>query len=302
MGKILNILSERANANQIAEMRPYAIYHNMLYYIVRTKHGSKPFIDDSNFSKKLLEQIWVEKALFCGNDYTEYSPKNQVLLHGIMYNSLYNTYASFLKSSRRPDKNNQTIIDATEYNKIPKRYRSIFVKFDDNHYILNTANTTITVAYNKVEQLLNRAKALIPVIYKESAQPDENIGGILEIYYSPAFVKDSFSANFVTDKEIDAIRKLHDIFVEISKITLPAIDIKQNEHSVALDLYQEYKNPRQKMPIDYLLEKHTTNEEIQLEQERKKYEEKVQYIKQGYKDLRSETIGFFINKVRTKTK
>ncbi len=230
MGKILKILQEHDNAKQIAAVYPYSIYYDMVYHFAR-----QPLFDTKNniFATTLFHQPFVEEA--CDRErYSFSNPQGKVLMHGIIYKALFNIYMEYVKKSfdsvlladiQKQYNKDKIIIDFISYNDLPKKYRGIFVPYDNDNYILNVPYNKMNIAYNKknktrLEYLLKRAKMLIPVIYREPS-PDLDLGGTFKVYTNPCYVPDSKAAQKVSNEQLYTIHELHDIFVEISKITLP---------------------------------------------------------------------------------
>ena len=259
MGKILKILQEHDNAKQIADLYPYAIYYDMEYHFVRHPNAD---VKNSIFAFTLFHQPFVDEA--CDrNRYCFSNPQGKVLMHGIIYKALFNIYMEYIKKSfdsvlladiQKQYNKDKIIIDFISYYELPKKYRGIFVQYDKDNYILNIPYNNMNIAYNKknktkLEQLLERAKMLIPVIYREPT-PDIDFGGTFKVYENPFYVPDSKTAQRVSDEQINAILDLHDIFVEISKITLP-LRTYPNKYARAYKILDEYYKEQNQQGIVY---------------------------------------------------
>lgn len=233
---ISQILKEKANAKELSKIYPCSVCYDMIHNFVHAKkpHGYLKQQDgDTYFVQALYKQHFVGMAL----NTTEYQmqlPQNQVLLHGIIYNALFNIYVKYAKKSfdsvhlvlpQMQQDEGKTVLDWDEHNDLPRQYRDLFLKYYREHYVLNTNYGNMVMSYanknkGKLEILLKRAQELIPAIYREPT-PNVDFGGAVQIYDSPDFVGDSKDARRVTDRQLNTIRELHDIFVDISKISLP---------------------------------------------------------------------------------
>ena len=282
---ISQILKEKNNVKEIAKMYPCVVCYDMIYNFVRNKkpRGFLKLKDEdgnTRFIRALYNQPFTEIAL----NTTEYQmqlPQNQVRLHGIIYNALFNIYVKYVKKSfdsvylilpQMQHNTNKIVIDSSEYNNLPRQYRNLFVKYYHDNYVLNTNYTDMVLSYAnknklKLEQLLKRAQGLIPCIYREP-EPDIDLGGTLKIYEQPDFYPDLASAKWVSTEQLNTIRELHDIFVEISKITLPCLTLTEKKQKIrpnvietkdsAHDLYNKYlKEQAQKNIVYHTKEKYT---------------------------------------------
>jgi hypothetical protein len=261
MRKIFKTIKEHNNAQEIANIYPYTIFYDMLHIFAQKSNNNKKHLANSeSFTKALLEQPFFSKAMD-SYEYKTHNPQNKVLMHGIMYYALYNLYMKHVKKgfnsvllsdSQKQYNSSKLIIDFTVYDYLPKKYRGIFVPYDSDNYILNTPYKNLTLAYNKknkdkLEKLLERAKMLIPVIYKEPT-PDADFGGVLQIYEQPAFTHDSRDANRVSDEQLKTILELREIFIDISNITLP-IATTPNHETNAYHILDEYINEKKQEDI-----------------------------------------------------
>jgi hypothetical protein len=269
MGKILEAfrkfkhdVHELDNAEKLKTMLPSSTVYDMQHnFSNRKKNGTCTDI----FDKVLNNQPLIGDVSFVSGAYPSQNAQNQVLYHGIIFNALFNVYMRYVKKgfdsiplseAQKATPNARIIIDFIEYDDLPKRYRDIFVQYDADHYMLNVTNSEMVIAYSnknkqKLESLLLRAKMLIPVIYKHKSEivwndepeaENHNLWTGTKVQV-PAFVKDSPFAKLVNDEQLATVRELHDIFVEISKITLP-IATKRREDSAAFDkiaeIHKEY--------------------------------------------------------------
>ena len=256
---------EKRNAEQVAKILPYSIYYDMEYHFARNKQPKGFQKQDkrySMFASAFVNQLFVEQAINL-EAYQKRNPLNQVLSHGIVYKALFDMYMRYttktfdtiyLLMEQMNYKNDKVIISLSEYESLPKKYRDIFLKYKQAKYILNISYNDMVISYAnkdkfKLEQLLNDARSFIPYIYREP-EPDIDFGGTLKIYEHPNFYPDLAYAKRVSDTQLNAIRKLHDIFVEISKITLPCLTLTERKQKIrpnvierkdsARDIYNEY--------------------------------------------------------------
>lgn len=262
MKNFFKTLKENRNGYEISNLFPYAIYYDMLHQFMiqsKSKETKKSYLKGiKSFAVVLQKQPFVSEA-FNQYEYPHRNPQNQILCHAITYNAMFNVFMKYVKNGfddillsdiQQKNTNGRTIIDFVTYNKLPKKYRGIFVKYDNDNYVLNVPFKGMVFAYNKknklkLEQLLKRAQVLLPVIYKEPS-PDVNFGGVLQLFDGPAFVQNNTkSAYLVTSEQLKTVIELHDIFVEIAKITLPFTTVPSPQHN-AYDILNEYiKSQRQ---------------------------------------------------------
>lgn len=312
---------ELGNADILAKMYPSTTMHDIHHEFFFNKKTSQEAA--SIFDNVLKHMPDVYHLALNHSAYVEENAQNKLLLHGILFNALFNVYLKHFKkcfdnvllsdlpepesenmcyslSEKRPG-TNRTIINFIDYNKLPKRYRCLFVQYDADHYTLNIPNAKMVIAYNKkikstIEKLLLRAKMLIPVIYKTNAAfPEANFGGMLQIYdknpKSPAFMSDSTSAKRVSDEQLIAVRELHDIFVELAKYTFV---IKTDNQDKARDVYDEYMretNQKDTVLSAYRMNKHDKSYmEESMDEETKKFEQRKKSIEENYKDNRDKLL------------
>ena len=297
---------EMENAESLKHMSPQTTI-----YDIEHQFSSKRKFDFrvlSVFDMTLKKQAYVYHAALNHRAYTDTNPQNQVLMHGILFDALLNMYLihfkkcfdNILLSDFRDNNtiNKKVIIDFIEYNNLPKRYRGIFVQYDSDHYVLNVPYKNMVMTYNKkdkakLKKLLLRAKMLIPVIYKtKKTVPDMDFGGMLQFYEhampeSPAFVSDSADAKRVTDEQLKTIHELHDIFVEIAKITLP---VETKVKTEACDVYYEYKREQEQKGA--VLHTYNMSKDLKrvhqkgLANEAKAHKKKKQSMNESYKQSR----------------
>lgn len=234
------------NADEISKISPYKIIYDMQYHFARNPKA-KRYSD--KFSSCFTHQ---DRAWFYDGSYKTFNAQNQVLLHGLAYKRVLDFYKKYLNPVNA---DNLTLITKSEYNKMPKRYRSAFRPYSDDYYKLNASSQPIVFYVRKehkilLEKLLDQAEHFISVIYKEqNTKPDIDMGGF-EIFEgngvsqtTPAFVPDSIheETDSVTNEQISTVHKLHSIFMDIAQISTP-FDTKYNElqKGGAWKLYQEY--------------------------------------------------------------
>ncbi len=258
-------MHEIENAEKLQSISPmttvYDICHQFAY-----KHQNTPN-SVSLFESVLKKQPHVYHTALNHQAYDSENAHNQLILHGVLFNALFNVYMShfkkgfdniFLLTGALGNKfdENRPMICFTEYAKLPKRYRDIFVRYNCDNYTLNAPYTDMIIKYNKknkskLEKLLLRAKMLIPVLYKEKnshykVPEDDRVYLLNEAIPEPAFVPDSASAKCITDEQLNTVKELHDIFVEIAKITTP---IQTNVAPETRDVFLEFKKEMEQKDI-----------------------------------------------------
>jgi len=171
--------------------------------------------------------------------YDALNPQNKSLAWGIFFKCLFKEYMEYLEDTsndqRKPTPGkinvNRITISSKEYEELPKQYRGIFFKDGVNTYVLRENNL-------KLEDLLESARLLLPVIYKTRWADGDSKNNVKE----PAFVSQkSIKAHFVDDRQMDAILKLINVFTQIDSIT----DFKNQENNQkigARGIYSKYQN------------------------------------------------------------
>jgi hypothetical protein len=169
--------------------------------------------------------------------YVNETPYNKMLLWGVVFESLYNVLiGDTLKQYPRKIKK----INAQQYAKLPKRYRSIFHKDDRHPYlyttILKDKSEKFTVGHNfKIDEpfevFTKRIRDLISVLYKEEITEtwEETIdrgynkddgtyweSGKIHHEYGQIANTVSTKSNFISDEQLNAIIELQKIFTKIA--------------------------------------------------------------------------------------
>ena len=233
---------ELDNAEKITKKQPITNLYDMYFHISR-QNTPNAVIGTSVFD-----------AFLKINKYNvpDENPQNTLLLHGDVFNSILKVYKQYLKNY---DTSKLVFISKDEYKSLPKKYRGIFTPYDKDSYILNTYqnNMVITISagqQERVASIIKEIERLLPIIYRTKQRtPDIDFGGF-KIYegnepmVQPAFVKNTVSANFIDDNRFYAYKQLHDLFVELSQITMPRITNQQTKNKTdgAWAIYNEYKN------------------------------------------------------------
>lgn len=323
MGKILEAfrkfkhdVHEMDNAEKLKTMLPRTTVYDMGHIFAHRTHNGAPA---SIFDKALEKQPYVYHTAFNSAEYTTENARNQVLFHGIMFKELFDVYTTYLKKpfdncllsplfiDIKQNQDKRFLIDFIQYKQLPKRFRGIFVKYDEDNYILNIPNPVMTITYNKkdrqkLEKLLLRAKMLIPVIYKDVSSiiwddepdaEDHNLWTGTKVR-TPAFVKNSPSAKCVSDEQLATIRELHNIFIEIAKITLP-VATKQKENSGALEILEELNKECYQREIFVRAQDEAKNlkadhDEI-IKKSYKTFKKRKKQLKTNYREFRSDLLA-----------
>ena len=207
---------------------------------------------------------FIGTPVLSANSYETLNPQNQVLAHGIFFKNLLAKYLAYLNINLHDPwlqtgtkYTNRPMISKTEFQNMPKRYRSIFTQYDSTHYILNEHKDTIltvpTVYKEELKTLLYKARTLIPLIYKTNVRDNaptlsdqeheqrwlnRTLG---DTFMKPAFVPNSLSAHNVSNEQIKVIEQLRDVFIELDGISLMWTQERDNTHRAA-DIYAQYKN------------------------------------------------------------
>ena len=282
MSKIIWFVKERNNAKKLAEIKPYAIYHDMVHYFSKNKKPHTVFLDGSNvFTKSFLKQPVIEQ-IFSHTEYTQQNPQTMVLWHGIIYKALFDMYMKYtnapfdsyyLSKEQFEHKSDRQKISIADYKKLPRKYRQLFtINKYTNTYVLNNYENDMQFVIKKsqksdIEHLLTRARTLIPVVYHEPI-PDMDIGG-LKIFETPHIYDSSYR---VSNEQLNAVKELHDIFEQISKITFPcAVSQKHtaifdeymkehNQQDIVLQTYKAKRNAQKQMKHNMYLQSLNTKQ------------------------------------------
>ena len=165
--------------------------------------------------------------------YIDETPYNKMLLWGIMFESLYEV----LIGNTLKQRTKRTIkkIDTKHYADLPKRYRGIFKK-DDKHpnsyiTVLKSKEEKFTVTHNfELDILDKKIRDLISLLYKEEIIDTYEMtidcgydeegryweSGQIYHRYGQYANTNPTKSNFVSDKQMDAIKELQKIFTKIA--------------------------------------------------------------------------------------
>jgi hypothetical protein len=124
--------------------------------------------------------------------YNSLNPQNKVLANGIFFKEFFYEYAANLNTNL-----NDTRIQPTVYQKS----EPLTVKDE-----------------TELKKLLENARQLIPVIYT-TRWCEKQLVFKSETVKEPAFVPNSLRARFVSNAQIGAVRKLHNIFEQVVNMT-----------------------------------------------------------------------------------
>ena len=330
MGKILKKLQrwqkDVNNIQMLKNLLPTAIIFDMCHVFSNSKK-----LTNSNALSLFdltVKKLADSQSFLYPERYKELVAQNQVLVHGIIFKALYDIYTQYSKRAfenilpyelKTDPQNERIIISFLDYAKLPKCYRGIFTAYDSDNYVLNIPHTNITMAHNKknrnsLEKLLQRAKLLIPVIYKEGhiqsytmPAPDaENEQIILESgHEGPAFVSECSSNNYVTDEQLNTICELRDIFIEISKITTPVIT-KRNKNTSAKAIYEEYLEQLSHTNIfvnaTKTLKTAEKHRDTSIDNANKAFEAQKRAAEQSYKEYHSDLIQALSKQIKLNSK
>lgn len=331
MSKILDLfknlkqdMHETHNAEALKHILPETIVYDMMHHFSNNKKTESNTL--KKFKELLLKQPYVYHAALNTVSYEHENSQNRVLLHGVLFKALFNLYINHLKkplnsvllsSLYNDSEQERTIIEFTEYNDMPKRYRGIFVPYDQDRYVLNVPHSEMIISCNKknlkqLEKLLLRVNMLLPVVYKTKIEPDptnwerlNNFESKQKKWSHPAFVESRFASSNITDEQLAVIRELHDIFVEIAKITYPVIT-KQREDSVAQGLFAEYQKELQQKDIFVRAQNEAktlkANQEEVIKNAYKAFKNKKKQLKTNYKEFHSDLLNMLATETHTRIK
>lgn len=248
------------NARKLKDLTPRTIASEIQNYSIIAKMA----LADTESEISVVHIDFMGTPVSYANSYEKLNPQNKVLAHGIFFKKLYEKYMAYLivnfndpwaQTGTRYA--NRPMITKAEFQKMPKRYRSIFAQYDATHYVLREHKDIIlTVASANKEQLkglLYNARMTIPLIY--NIEPRENVPQMTDkeheqkwldrtlesTFMKPAFVLDSLSAQHVSDQQIKTIYKLRDTFRDIDAISYMWTNERDNTHRAA-DIYAQYMN------------------------------------------------------------
>lgn len=133
--------------------------------------------------RRVFEDILnVYSGVFFDEIYNSLNPQNKVLVNGIFFKEFFHEYAASLNMNLNDKKIQPTI-------------------YQLSHPLAVRDET-------ELKKLLGNVWEQIPVIYITKKENKE-----------PAFVSNSLWARFVSDTQIDAVRKLHDMFNQVVNMT-----------------------------------------------------------------------------------
>ena len=194
--------------------------------------------------------------------YKTLNPRNQVLANGIFFKNMFHKYIEFLDIKLNDvqlqiisnETNDFPKISKEEYNKMPKRYRGVFIPFDRGHYVLHSQDevrpvvSTRKTDRQKLEFLLDYARKLIPVIYQTKWIDFSTQHDLKDVKKPDFYDKHSLVAKFVSNRQLETVTKLRKIFMDIDDITriyMKEILINKYDNMSrhgAIDIYNEYQN------------------------------------------------------------
>lgn len=212
-----------------------------------------------------ISSIWEpQDFMYGGKTFENQNLRNRVIMYGYFFGDLYWDYLERLtckiQNWRLPSSGyypnypwDTTPADAQlykrdvrpyitdgAYEKMPKRYRGAFKKYNSMTYVLNTHAAPYKIFVVKPE---NRPEMEVLLLKMAEILDNEEI-----CLRGSSFVEDSSpDANKVTKEQIDAIKELRDIFINLNSITEPGFKRSvvhagenQKQRHGALDTYNEY--------------------------------------------------------------
>lgn len=182
------------------------------------------------------------------------NPRDRVVLYGCFFEDLYWDYFARLtckiQNWRLPSsgyfhnypwevsstslykRDERPYISDGAYEKMPKRYRGVFKKYNSIAYVLNTHAAPYKIFIVKPENRPEMESLLL---------------NMAEILDKKNGIRGNFVANDITKEQIDDIKTLHDICVKLNNITQPGFkhsfahagENHKQRHG-ATDVYNEY--------------------------------------------------------------
>ena len=223
------------------------------------------FLSDLKNLKYSISSIWEpEDFIYDGKSFENQNLYNRVVIYGRFFNSLYWDYLERLtckiQNWRLPSsgyfpnypwdttpadmqlykRDERPYITDGAYEKMPKRYRGVFKKYNSITYVLNTHAAPYKIFIVKPQ---NRPE--MEALLLKMAEILDNNKVCLR---GSGFVEDSSpDANKVTKEQIDATKEMYDICVKLNSITEPGFKRSvvhagenQKQRHGALDIYNEY--------------------------------------------------------------
>lgn len=223
------------------------------------------FLSDLKNLKYSISSIWEpEDFIYDGKSFENQNLYNRVVIYGRFFECLYDDYLERLtckiQNWRLPSsgyfpkypwdttpadmqlykRDERPYITDGAYEKMPKRYRGVFKKYNSITYVLNTHAEPYKIFIVKQE---NRPE--MEALLLKMAEILDNNKVCLR---GSGFVEDSSpDANKVTKEQIDATKEMYDICVKLNSITEPGFKRSvvhagenQKQRHGALDIYNEY--------------------------------------------------------------
>ncbi len=191
-----------------------------------------PYTVATIIEKEILGQL-KSKTRFL-EPYYDATPRNKLLYWGALFDTLFDFYANI--NSLSVIEPRQQYIKQSEYNKMPKRFRSALKKTEKGYVVeKEPATKKYRLAFDgsyqkaKFSELMKEARELIKSIYTDSVichdlvdceHRETDYGTIERFEYEAIHGTMPSDAGkikqyFITDKEADTVRKLKDIFYKI---------------------------------------------------------------------------------------
>ena len=269
-------------------------------------------LDIHNYTEQIIREVryyTAQKTLFL-NEYDKASPQNKVIYWGALFDSLLN----FFIDNSLVGAQEYKIISKSEYDQMPKRYRSAVKKYDNDYTISSTSKSKMTLECTDDTafiRLANEAEKLIKKIYNSKQITTGNL-----IEYQSGYDEDGnpwwfekyecinvavkssasrFQQQFVTDEQISAIRRLRTIFTNIAEMTY-FVQHKSN----AKDIIWEYETAKSNQN-DFLYAQRHLRTANQVVVSAKKYpglfdQKYLSNVEKRYKNTREQVLQTLINK------
>ncbi len=191
-----------------------------------------PFFAVSIIEKEILEQLKSKTRLL--EPYNKATPRNKLLYWGALFDTLSDFYIKNIGGLSVIEPRQQ-YIKQSEYEKMPKRYRSALKKTKKGYVVEKEPDAKkYRLMFNqadhiKFSKLMKEAKELIKSIYTDTVIEHELVGNSFRktknnlserfeyksIHGTMPSPVDRIDQYFITDKEVETVKKLKIIFREI---------------------------------------------------------------------------------------
>lgn len=256
MGKFLKKLNEFDNSRKLNKMYPSKVYDKIVE--IFSKSTTEPAL--RTFYHYYLHKNSAFYPGLLDKYYKDASARLQIVYQYQLFLKMWYTFVLFLKPSNvNPEWQTEAknyynvcwdlfnpIITEQEYKNIPKRYRSALIKTkkgEEGYKLHITGNEPqLAISVDK-----NNSKKLYNLLFESKNLLDHLCDGYTNPNSSDSlcnFIKSDIKDDlFVSDKQIESVTRIHDIFIEIAKMT-KIYDVPKTNKSLsgAITIFNEYTN------------------------------------------------------------